>query len=109
MTRNGIVYGPSKFDLCFAFFDRPNPEKTGGRRSVSFTIRDPSHPSGRQQIEVVINGISWEDSSGESWNFSGYCLTDVGQPQNWTAKVRGWFRTSDRQGWIEVNLPTQRK
>jgi hypothetical protein len=107
MTRNSIINAPSKFDLSIAFFDRPNPEKLGGRRSVNLTIQGPSCSNGQQQIEVVINGISWEDGSGESWCFEGYCKTNVGQPQNWTPKVKGWFRTSDRKGWIDIDAPAQ--
>lgn len=107
MTRNSIVNAPSKFDLSIAFFDRPNPEKLGCRRTVNFTIQGPSCTNGQRQIEVVINGISWEDGSGESWCFEGYCKTNVGQPENWTAKVNGWFRTSDRKGWIDIDAPAQ--
>lgn len=107
MTRNNIVNAPSKFDLSIAFFDRPNPEKLGGRRSVNFTINGPSCSNGQIQIEVVINRISWEDGSGESWCFEGYCKTNVGQPQNWAANVQGWFRTSDRKGWIDIDASDQ--
>lgn len=107
MTRNSIINAPSKFDLSIAFFDRPNSDKFGGRRSVNFTIEGPSCSNRQQQIEVVINGISWEDGSGESWCFEGYCKTNVGQPHNWTSEVKGWFRTSDRKGWIDINAPTQ--
>ncbi|WKZ26561.1 MAG: hypothetical protein QY304_00450 [Candidatus Paceibacterota bacterium] len=107
MTRNRIINAPSKFDLSIAFFDRPNPEQLGGRRSVTFTIEGPSCPNGQRQIEVVINHISWEDGSGESWCFEGYCKTDVGQPQNSTAEVKGWFRTSDRKGWINIDASAQ--
>jgi hypothetical protein len=107
MTRNNIINAPSKFDISTTFFDRPNPEKLGGRRSVNFTIQGPSCSNGQQQIEVVINRISWEDGSGESWCFEGYCKTSVGQPKNWTAKVKGWFRTSDRKGWLDIDTPAQ--
>ena len=107
MTRNSIINAPSKFDLSIAFFDRPNPEQLGGRRSVNFTIQGPSCSNGQQQIEVVINRISWEDGSGESWCFEGYCKTNIGQPKNRTTKVKGWFRTSDRKGWIDIDAPAQ--
>ena len=107
MTRNNIINAPSKFDLSIAFFDRPNPDKLDQRRSVTFTIEGDSCRNGQRQIEVVINHISWEDGSGESWCFEGYCKTNVGQPQNWTAKVKGWFRTSDRKGWINIDAPAQ--
>ncbi len=107
MTRNSIINAPSKFDLSIAFFDRSNPEKLGGRRSVNLTIQGPSCSNGQQQIEVVINGISWEDGSGQSWCFKGYCTTNVGQPQNCTAEVKGWFKTSDRKGWIDIDTPAQ--
>ena len=107
MTRNIIIKAPSKFDLCIAFFDRPNPEMLGGRRSVLFTIRVPERALGLLLIEVVINSISWEDGSGESWCFEGYCKTDVGQPRDSHAGVKGWFRTSDRKGWIDIDAPVQ--
>lgn len=107
MTSYKIVNAPSKFDLSIAFFDRPNSEKLGGRRSVSFTVQRLNSSNGQQQIEVVINGISWEDGSGESWCFEGYCLTDVGQPKDWTVKVKGWFRTSDRKGHIDIYVSAQ--
>ncbi|MDP3996819.1 MAG: hypothetical protein Q8P86_03970 [bacterium] len=99
MTHNIIINAPSKCDLIVAFFLKPNP----GRQSVNFTIQDPG--GSRKQVEVVINSISWEDGSGDSWCFEGYC---VGRPL--TAKVKGWFRTSDRKGWISIDAPTaQRK
>ena len=105
MTFNYIVSAPSKFDLLVAFFDRPNPEKLGDRRSVNFTIEGRSCPNSQRQIkiEVVINSLSWEEGSGESWVFEGYCRTNIGQPQNWTLKVKGWFRTTDRRGWIDID------
>jgi hypothetical protein len=106
MTYN-IINAPSKFDLSVAFFDRPNPEKLGGRRSVNFTIEGYSCSNKQHQIDIVVNRISWEDGSGESFCFQGYCKTNVGQPQNWTAKVEGWFRTSDRKGWIDIDAPAQ--
>jgi hypothetical protein len=107
MTRNSITNAPSKFDLSIAFFDRPNSEQLGGRRSVMFVIQDPCSSNSPKPINVVINSISWEDGSGESWCFEGYCKTDIGQPKNWTPKVKGWFRTSDRQGWIDIDAPAQ--
>jgi hypothetical protein len=88
-----------------AFFDEPNSKLFGGRRSVSFTIEGRSCLGIRHRIEVVINQISWEDGSGESWTFTGYCTTDVGQPSNEAVDVNGWFRTSDRKGWIDINAP----
>jgi len=108
MTRNSIINAPSKFDLCFAFFDRPDPEQyPDSRRPVTFTIEGPSCLFTWRKIEVVINNITWEDGSGESWNFEGYCKTNVGQPKNRTAKVKGWFQTSDRKGWIDIDAPAK--
>lgn len=105
MTQYKIINAPSKLDVIVAFFDKPN--NGTGRRSVFFTTEDSVDLKGNQQIEVVINEISWEDGSGESWCFEGYCKTDVGQPQNWIVKVKGWFRTSDRKGWIDIDAPAQ--
>lgn len=107
MARNKIVNAPSKFDLSVAFFDRPIPVKIGSRRSVMFVIEGPNSLHSEKPINVVVNSISWEDGSGESWCFEGYCTTNVGQPVTWDAKVKGWFRTLDRKGWIDIDAPAQ--
>lgn len=88
-NQNNIVDGPSKYDLSVAFFDRAG----GHRRHVTFTLTGPDFPQ-ETGIDVVINSICWEDGSGESWCFTGYI-------RNGGIRVSGWFKTSNRQGWIK--------
>lgn len=65
------------------------------RREVEFTF------SGGQKAKVVIDTISWEDGSGESWLFEG-CMTALNQikvPSH--QEVYGYFSTRHRTGWMK--------
>ena len=88
-SKNDIVSAPSKWELSVAFFDRIG----GHRRPISFQLKGEDFPHSAV-VEVVINSLSWEDGSGESWCFKGYCA-------NGGQRVRGWFTTNYRQRWIE--------
>lgn len=92
MTRNGIVGGPSKYDLSVAFFDVIK----GRRRSVTFKVGGPDFPT-VTEIPIVINSIEWEDGSGNSWNLKGYASDGIIQGRNVTL----YFNSSSRDGWIE--------
>jgi hypothetical protein len=96
-----ITAGPSKLDLMFAFFDKPDVKKFGGRRSLSFTIQNPNRLINPMTVEIVINSLEWEDGSGESWNFKGRCLNEGGHE---CSHLKGYFKTTDRQGWLEIEV-----
>jgi hypothetical protein len=85
LTHTKIINGPSKLDLMLALFVR-NDDLTS--RMVSF------HTEPGTNYSVTINGISLEDGSRESFLFSGYINL-------YTEKVRGWYNTQTRRGWIE--------
>lgn len=108
MTHARIISGPSKSKLRIAFLVGPNFYSPNRCRSVSFTIEDPSCPRGLRQIEIFINRLSRKDGSDESWCFEGYCKTSAGQLKTPSTKVRGLFRTSDRKGWVDIDVLVQR-
>ncbi len=104
MTRFEIVGGPSKLSLMFVLF-----RETGTSQSFFFKLLDPQCEegvwAGDFKIEVTVDGLLREDGSGEKWLFEGYALlTKVlripGIPDS--AKVKGYFNTQTRKGWIEV-------
>jgi hypothetical protein len=88
MTRYNITGAPSKHDLNVRFFNKID----GNRLAVKFDIEGKHR--GVDFIKVVINAVSWEDGSGESWCFEGY-VPGVGYD-----RVNGYFCTLDRKGWI---------
>jgi hypothetical protein len=94
---NSILNAPSKWDLAVAFFSKV---EKGCHRTVTFTVYGPDFPGGTCDIEVGINSLKWEDGSGESWLFEGFIKKN--NPINLDLKVKGWFRTSDRKGWIDI-------
>ncbi len=109
MTRYQILNAPSKWTLSVSFFDKADPAKIGGRRPVTFEIKGSLCPKGAR-IEVVINQLSWEDGSGESWLFEGYALTGMdGAKMRRQPKVKGWFATTDRKGWIDLDVQPERQ
>ena len=80
-----ISRGPSKFDLAVTLFHGQGTK----RHPIAFNV------NGREpEVLVIINGITREDGSGESWCFQGY------SPPN--KLVKGWFRTDTRRGQIEI-------
>ena len=102
MTRYQILNAPSKWTLSVAFFDKVN----GERRPVTFKVNGPLCPQGAE-IGVVINQLSWEDGSSESWCFEGFAVTGMdGGRMRFQPKVKGYFCTLDRKGWIDLDMPT---
>ncbi len=91
-TRQIISGGPSKFDLMLSLLDGSNA--AGTRRRVSFMVDDIG------EIEVVVNRLSREDGSGESWNFEGFAQT-FGPSYSYD-KVEGYFSTRSRRGTIRL-------
>jgi len=83
-----IVDGPSKFELMLGLFDgnSRNP------RSVHFTLLNGSLTND-QPLRVVLCGVSREDGSGESWNFTGYSNG---------SNVKGYFSTKSRTGHVQI-------
>ena len=101
MAQNNIVNAPSKWSLSVAFFDKIGPS----RRSVEFIVKGPNFPR-EQRVEVIIDKLEWEDGSGESWCFGGNMTTSTiaGLQAGSSYKGHGWFRTSNRLGWIEIDI-----
>lgn len=99
MIQHKIIGAPSKWTLSVNFFDKVD----GKRRPVTFTIEWPSSHA-NYPVSVIIDLIQWEDGSGESWCFEGYVQDTFGKMEGISKndKVQGWFRTSDRKGWIKV-------
>jgi len=94
-----IINGPSKFVLFNTFPDKSD----GHRRSVRFDIKAES--SKWSDVHVVINNISWEDGSAESWCFEGFVTRFGWLPKgNATGqRVSGYFRTDRRNcGCLKV-------
>ena len=105
MTRYKILNAPSKHDLDVAFFNKFK----GERMTVTFEIQGPLCPK-NAKIEVVINRLSWEDGSSESWCFEGYAVTGMdGAKMRRQPNVEGWFRTTDRKGWIDLDKQPERQ
>jgi len=105
MTRYQILNAPSKWTLSVAFFGKIKDERV----PLTFEIVGQLCPQGTF-IEIVINSLQWEDGSSESWNFEGYALTGMGGGRlKIQSKVKGWYRTTNRKGWIDLDMPTQRQ
>lgn len=109
-TRYTIVNAPGKFDLADAFFGKDDDRHHDGRRTVTFEIAprkagdEQPHFSG---VVLVVNSLSWEDGSGDSWIFSGYIHTlRIPSGGNMAianiSKANGWFSTKRRVGWIKL-------
>ena len=89
-----ITGSPSKYELSVAFFDfLPGNH----RRPVKFKVENIM-TTDHTEIEVVINSIQWEDGSANSWAFEGYVINP---PEGFPKDVKGWFRTTNRQGYID--------
>jgi hypothetical protein len=88
MAMYKISGGPSKHDLSVRFFTKVD----GQRLPITFKISD--FPKGQDEIEVVINRLTWEDGSGEGWCFEGYA------PKHPFNLVHGYFSTRSREGWL---------
>lgn len=83
-----IINGPSKWDLMLAIFD----STSSNPRVLTFEITDDSI----DEVEVRINGVRREDSSGESWSMSGRL-----GPVSDTVKI--YFNTQTRKGRMELS------
>jgi len=92
-TKFTIVSAPSKWELMLALFDHKH-------HSVSFRLYSENGTSslGHPNFLVEIRGVLLEDGSGESFCFNGYHIVESGHIQS----VKGWFRTSDRKGWLQI-------
>jgi hypothetical protein len=88
---NTIVNSPGKFNLSVAFFQRTPAE---------FTVHGSDFAEA-QKVAVILNQLSHEDGSSNSYCFEGYTKSNI--PNKDTREgiyVRGWFRTSDGKGWM---------
>jgi hypothetical protein len=103
-TQYRITSGPSKFDLMLALFDGSSASKT--LRPVSITIHAPEYPVGSQSITlaILVNSVSREDGSGESWTFHGHLTkmdrVGVSGNQSTSLVVSGYYSTKSRTGHI---------
>ncbi|MFA6432712.1 MAG: hypothetical protein WCV82_02745 [Candidatus Paceibacterota bacterium] len=100
MTQYKIVNGPSKHDLDIAFINRIN----GKRLPVEFWVEGlySTNPNERTNVCAVINSLSWEDGSGESWNFEGY-VTCHDKEVMYPGKIKGQYWTSSREGIMTIS------
>ena len=87
-----ITAGPSKWDWALSLMDGNGDH----RRQISFEV-SLFAPSIDCTIHAIINMACREDSSGESWVFSGECKVEG----SWTG-VNGCYSTKNRDGWIEL-------
>lgn len=86
-----ITNAPSKWELMLALFDSSNSRP----RTVDFLVECEDGHSVYERVSI--NRVSKEDGSGESWCFEGIAIMDGKH----SCGVKGWFRTSDRHGWIQ--------
>ncbi len=93
-TRYTIVKGPSKWDLMLSLFDSTHDYP----RPIYFDLRAERLGNMGLTVPVLISLVRREDNSGESWLFEGSFAPIHGGGQ----KIHGWFKTTDRQGWLET-------
>jgi hypothetical protein len=79
-----ITGGPSKWDLMISLFHGDHLR----REKVDFSVYETS-----SKLAVVINSVERESGSGENWNFTGYSSN---------MKVRGYYETHSRTGWMVI-------
>ncbi|MFH1430055.1 MAG: hypothetical protein ABIG71_00855 [Candidatus Uhrbacteria bacterium] len=85
--------GPSNMALQHTLFA---PRPRGGkalRLPVEFLVLEQGRKKG--SFEVCINGLEWEDGSGESWIFRG-------RLDGSNTQVHGYYSSKKRAGWIEI-------
>ena len=96
MVQYQIVNGPSKRDLELALFDGDSQH----RRHVVFSFEEHYGESGKSIALTVrafiLNGVSREDGSGESWLINGY-FAGAYPP----IPIKGYFSTKTRKGHLE--------
>jgi len=83
MARHNIIDGPSKFDLMVSLFVGDSVH----RHDVKFSFQEDSEAS------IVINDVKRESGNGETWFIIGYCEHK---------KVKGYYSTQTRKGWLEI-------
>lgn len=89
-----IINGPGKFEFIVESFC-VNDKK---RNEIIFLLKKNTGPikfKAPQPMKVIINSISWEDGSGESWLFDGREACGGG-------KVGGYYNTSRHTGYIKI-------
>jgi hypothetical protein len=97
--RHVIVNGPDRLDLLKSLFGR----RHGGvdrTESVVFSLNAPIFGQHFSNASVRITGLNQDDGLGDhGWNFEGFAFRGGMQP---FPKVRGWFSTETKEGWLEV-------
>ena len=99
--RYEITAGPSKMDLMLALFDQPVIEGTIRHRTVRFTVESVTdkHRMKVGEVELIVDGVTREDGSGESWNIEGRFAPRPGDHLH--PRVKGYYSTYLRKGVYE--------
>lgn len=99
-----ITKGPSKMDLMFSLFDKNRRNGSCANFSIIKTdVSSQPTTAVSEEIGVRVDMLKHEDGSGESWFFEGYITATCNVPLGHKS-VKGWFRTSGREGWLEVQM-----
>lgn len=88
-NRFEIIESPTKLALSQAVFDRK-----------PLVLKVKVEPKGEGTVEVIINDVTAEDGSGESWTLKGFHYKD-------NAEFKAWLRTDENKGWIKFEAPIQ--
>ena len=89
MAKFNIAKKPTKLALARALFDRE-----------PFVLTVKTEPKGEGTIKVIINNVTAEDGSAESWTLKGFHEMS-------NARFEAWLRTDKDEGWIRFKEPTQ--
>ena len=114
-----IVNGPSREDVRDSLGSKPNH-----RLSVSFRMdlnqetadevagHLPSFPTDQQQLdaEALINGMVWEDGTGECFSLSGYLMSVMYEDERGKESIqvgrlfKAHYNTNERRGLLELSV-----
>jgi len=88
-NRLEIIESPTKLALSQAVFDRK-----------PLALKVKVEPNGEGTVEVIINNVTAEDGSAESWTLKGFHYKA-------NAEFKAWLRTDKNEGWIKFEAPIQ--
>ncbi len=104
-----IIGGPSREDLRDALGSRKDH-----RFQVTFVLNGHARdvamvnpfPLDQDKIELVanVNGMEWEDGSGESWNLRCYAVRINGQDELISRPFMAYYRTDKRKGQVTFTI-----
>lgn len=104
--RYEITAGPSKMDLMLALFDQPVIDGVAQKRSVRFAVESVTDNKYRVtvgDVDIIIDSVSREDGSYESWNFEGRFVPRPGDHLH--PRVKGHYSTRHRKGVYSCVYP----